>query len=412
MKKNINSCVNLIKKNLIVAVLMLCSSPVMYADARSDFDKYQREGVEYYNSGQYSLAAASFDKAIKSLMVILSTFTITDTDAFINLIFHTYQSRMRSSFLAKDYDRAFNDADFLSDVIDQHKYNDYVYNGYIYRGRVHMEKKDYRKAIEDITEAINRNPEKIDGYYYRSYSYSATGEFDKARTDNNYILETDPSNERAKNLASFIDKSEDASAIGLINEGDLGENYVLTGKIYDFYHDGEKTDLNVPVYIYESDDNDELTIELFSGSIVNGQMSISLDGSPSNLRPVSSFYDVNNHDISDIDANLTFLTPSIPAQYGQINFYSKDVYKSSFESHAYVVLVYADKDVIIKSKEVVAKNINNVFLHYNINLNLKKGWNYCIEATSSMYRDSENDFKIDWYTGRPDSRFKWYFVGY
>ena len=59
------------------------------------------------------------------------------------------------------------------------------------------EKKDYKKAIEFYSEAIEKDPKNCDAYFGRAYCYNEVGKYDEAIQDLNKTIELNPKSDAA-----------------------------------------------------------------------------------------------------------------------------------------------------------------------------------------------------------------------
>jgi tetratricopeptide (TPR) repeat protein len=236
---------NTIKKIFGFFILFLCINISVYSDDIRDFDRYAKQAVDYYNNQQYRLAAEMYDKALKCMVIFPPGITIADYNGFYQLNLSAIEGRMKSYFYAKLYDNAISDAATLIKA-DKTKYKVYVYQGFFYRGRVYQDKNEHNKAIADMTEAIKCDNTKNDAYLYRAMSYNEIKEYRNAIDDCNFILSREPGHERAKTLLAIIDMITYDYAIGIRNDGSLGENITISGVVYSNLTD-EKTNVHIPV---------------------------------------------------------------------------------------------------------------------------------------------------------------------
>lgn len=72
------------------------------------------------------------------------------------------------------------------------KYIPQIWMAYFYRGICLQHKGKNSAAIEDFTSAITENPEYLELFKYRSWSYHVTGQLDKAISDLRHILKSNP----------------------------------------------------------------------------------------------------------------------------------------------------------------------------------------------------------------------------
>ncbi len=71
---------------------------------------------------------------------------------------------------------------------------------YFCRGICLQHKGKNSAAIEDFTSAITENPEYLELFKYRSWSYHVTGQLDKAISDLRHILKNNPQDNQTVEL--------------------------------------------------------------------------------------------------------------------------------------------------------------------------------------------------------------------
>ncbi|NVN88279.1 MAG: tetratricopeptide repeat protein [Rhodopseudomonas sp.] len=142
-------------------------------------DLYNQRGGEYYEKGQYELAFADFDEAIR-------------LDPSSSL---AYMNRGFTNWATKHYDRAI--ADFSEDIRLGSKRND---QGYINRGNVYAEIGDRDHALADFGAAIQIHPEEAATYILRGDVLRQAGRRDEAMADYNKAL-TLKSDDRTRQAA-------------------------------------------------------------------------------------------------------------------------------------------------------------------------------------------------------------------
>jgi len=85
---------------------------------------------------------------------------------------------------------------------------------FIYRGVSYLDRRNYGKAIEDFTQAINsnpeesRNPKESSVFSLRGLAYKESGDFEKAKADLSKALELNPGDEMAKECLEEINEAE------------------------------------------------------------------------------------------------------------------------------------------------------------------------------------------------------------
>src|SRR5262245_60874321 len=62
---------------------------------------------------------------------------------------------------------------------------------YMERASVYAQERDYKRAIEDYSKAIELNSSQIEAYNNRGVIYTVTGEYDKAIADFDHVLQLD-----------------------------------------------------------------------------------------------------------------------------------------------------------------------------------------------------------------------------
>lgn len=68
---------------------------------------------------------------------------------------------------------------------------------YADRAKDNYDKKNYREAVNDATEAIRLDPANVNAYTCRGYAYSELGNYRDAVADLNKVIELDPNNAKA-----------------------------------------------------------------------------------------------------------------------------------------------------------------------------------------------------------------------
>ncbi len=196
--RKIQLCYNLI---FIIALLFIIIFGSMHVFTKKK--SLRKEGIDYYNKGEYEAAIESFDKALKCKQWFSDSVNVDiemyKADCYLKLSEYSDAERVYSSikskYPAKYYDR--KKVDFLeelSDALDRYKYGDYVstvacFNraveaGYtemsIYAASCYEHTGDYEKMKEnlDIYTANHGNTAEI-CYKYASY-YLAMNDYESA----------------------------------------------------------------------------------------------------------------------------------------------------------------------------------------------------------------------------------------
>ncbi len=196
--RRLQLCYNLI---FILALLFLIIFGSLHVFTKKK--TLRKEGIEYYNKGEYEAAIESFDKALKCKQWFSDSVNVDiemyKADCYLKLGEYSDAERVYSSiknkYPAKYYDR--NKVDFLeelSSALDRYKYGDYVstvacFNraveaGYtemsIFAASCYEQSGDYEKMKEnlDIYTASHGNTADI-CYKYASY-YLTMGDYESA----------------------------------------------------------------------------------------------------------------------------------------------------------------------------------------------------------------------------------------
>lgn len=141
---------------------------------------YYRRGKEYENLGQQQKAYNNYKQ-----------FLILDPDSYeVEEVLKTFQIIMEKDENAKSekIDRALK---LLNDVISQQSKSAKLYK---YRADMYSQKKQYQKASEDYTKAIEIKPKDADAYLYlsRGYAYEMLNQVDNAIKDYSKAIKLEP----------------------------------------------------------------------------------------------------------------------------------------------------------------------------------------------------------------------------
>jgi tetratricopeptide (TPR) repeat protein len=166
---------------------------------------HNARGVAYFQSGDYDLALADLDQAIRIYPRLAKPYynrgiiarakgdldkALTDFSDAIRLD-PKYVLSLNNRGLVYDakgdYDRAI--ADFNEAIRLDPKYIFALNN----RGLAYEVKTDYDHAIADFSEAIRLDPKYLDAFYNRSRAYKSKGDADRSRADYQQVLQLNPS---------------------------------------------------------------------------------------------------------------------------------------------------------------------------------------------------------------------------
>jgi tetratricopeptide (TPR) repeat protein len=166
-----------------VAVLVLASASIVYiyiADAPERADAQFQAGMRLMGPGDYRQAIEKFTRAV----------SIYETG-------EAYLERGSAHQYLNEIDLALADFDKATTVDPN------LARGYSAKGAIYRDRKDFRRAIEELTKAVELDPT-LDAYYQRAQTYEALGEFRKAIEDYDaaiVIARDAPQVYRARSLA-------------------------------------------------------------------------------------------------------------------------------------------------------------------------------------------------------------------
>jgi len=192
-----------------------------YTKTVDDFKLYWKRGIDLFNEGHYSAAVIAFNKAYGVSEKTQPGYRLNYTAYYTNIAL-AYRNRTYAYLMLKDYDRVLKDCQHLVHYpsnknmkIEPRDQEDLHFFGYYLRGRGYYGKKEYIKAISDLTNAVKIRPNDLNARYFRADAYTAIKEFDKARADNDFIRQRDPNYKYgvAEIQASIINISEMLSGI-------------------------------------------------------------------------------------------------------------------------------------------------------------------------------------------------------
>ncbi len=169
--------------------LKLQEAPRWYLDNVSS--PYKNRGLAYYNSADTEKALDDFNKYLE----------INYKDKSV------YNDRANALKSLKKYKKAAADYTmFINETGPDFKYIHIVLKN---RGICYMNIKEYDKAIEDFSVAIEKSPNNQRNYLLRGYVYYLTEQWDKAREDYLKVLEINPDNEEATRNIRVLDNIAD-----------------------------------------------------------------------------------------------------------------------------------------------------------------------------------------------------------
>ena len=176
--------------SLAVVVLGCLAVP---AKAQDVVD-YKNRGDDWFNKGEYDMAIANYDQALRLL----------DPSDAANIA-AVYSNRADAWEKKGEYDKAIADCNQAL-VVNPSFF--YAYNN---RAIAWNEKGEYDKAIADCNQALAINPSNADAYCNRGFAWQGKGEYDKAIADYNQALAVNPNLVEAYNgLASLQATCPDA----------------------------------------------------------------------------------------------------------------------------------------------------------------------------------------------------------
>jgi tetratricopeptide (TPR) repeat protein len=207
-----------------------------------------RLAESYYNMAKYGLATQKFkeyidgadkgkyvndlrSEAVKYLEGIKPAANANPTDA------RSYYNRGITHWEKKEYDKAIAD---LTEAIRLGP-NDsaMLIMAYLNRGVAYSEKKEYDKAIADYTEIIRRDPNDVEAYFRRGTAYYDKGDYDRAIADYTKTISLSPNETAAYYMRgnSYYAKDDYDRVISDYNEAirlnpNFAETYYRVGNTY------------------------------------------------------------------------------------------------------------------------------------------------------------------------------------
>jgi tetratricopeptide (TPR) repeat protein len=143
---------------------------------RHDTNPYKKEGLRYYNKGQYQDAVASYNKAI-------------ELDPASSELYRrrarAYSKQGKDKLAIADYTQAI--------ALDPNSNsNSNLMLAYVNRGRLYSKQGKHECAIEDYNKAIMLEPTNKVVYNNRGRCYADLNQYQRAEADLKYALELDP----------------------------------------------------------------------------------------------------------------------------------------------------------------------------------------------------------------------------
>ena len=134
------------------------------AELYPEAEAHNRAGESYYEDGQYELAIAEYDKAIR----IEPKYCLP------------YANRGAAHYFLEQYEHALKDYDKAIELAPLEKN---AADGYHLRGAVFLKLGQYQQAIPEYDKAIQLNPDHAMAYNHRGHSYRELGQYAKADAD-------------------------------------------------------------------------------------------------------------------------------------------------------------------------------------------------------------------------------------
>ncbi|MBO0758765.1 MAG: tetratricopeptide repeat protein, partial [Bradyrhizobiaceae bacterium] len=166
---------------------------------------HNARGVAYYQSGDYDLAIADFNEAIRIYPRLAKAYynrgIVDRAKGDLDKAIASFSDAIRldAKYILPlnnrglvydekgDYDRAI--ADFTEAIQLDPKYVFALNN----RGLAYAVKTDYDRAIADFSEAIQLDPKYVNAFYNRSRAYKSKADADHASADYQQVLQLNPS---------------------------------------------------------------------------------------------------------------------------------------------------------------------------------------------------------------------------
>ncbi|MBN1827814.1 MAG: tetratricopeptide repeat protein [Deltaproteobacteria bacterium] len=161
-------------------------------------------GEEMFLLGQRSMQANNFDRAIAYFTEALNT---PDIDSKTTAAIYGWRGLAWAG--KGSYDKALED---LSQAIEKNPADGTLW---LNRGSALRKKKDYGKAIEDYTAALARNPDSYAAHLYRGISWQELKNLENALKDLSRSIEIDPQRPAAyyQRALLFIEQGDGAKAL-------------------------------------------------------------------------------------------------------------------------------------------------------------------------------------------------------
>lgn len=129
----------------------------------------------YLARARIQVVRREYDKAVDDLSKVIQKNPKNSEALRLSSAIHLHR---------KEFEAAIDDATKLSAIEPR--------EGLFLRGRIHLEKKDYDKALVDLDAAIQSDPAFLDAYYLRYQVHLDRNHYEKALADASVIAETAP----------------------------------------------------------------------------------------------------------------------------------------------------------------------------------------------------------------------------
>jgi len=175
-----------------------------------------KRAVEYDQKGEY-------DKAIETYSIVIDILSVRPGLQWP----WAYYSRGTSYGHKKDFNRA------IADVTKAIEIDPTIIEGYFMRGLYYKIQENYTLAINDYSKLIEIAPDDAEAYYHRGNSYSAKKEYKAAISDYTKAIEIDPSLS-----AKYFEKHY--PWLGAMTQKAIGKYYLARGQAYSYISKSDK----------------------------------------------------------------------------------------------------------------------------------------------------------------------------